>query len=158
MNDISARYDPEHPRTTTEADAATDTRTDEREEHQQILLRKNKSKDSKGVYTGIPANDGPASTTSLKAEPDKIDDQTRQPLRRFAVARIWQSEFLALFVALFSFGFTVVVLKCYDGKKQPGFANTISINTLVAICSTILRATILFIISEGMTVFRTKGL
>ncbi|KAK2757415.1 hypothetical protein CKAH01_05672 [Colletotrichum kahawae] len=63
---------------------------------------------------------------------------------------MWSLEVFALIISMASFAGIVVILAIYDEKPQPGFANSISINTIIAILSTILKATLLFIVSEVM--------
>lgn len=61
----------------------------------------------------------------------------------------WQPELLALIISISSFAGIVGLLVKYNGRIQPDFADQISINALIAVFSTILRATLLFVISEG---------
>ncbi|KAH0440670.1 hypothetical protein CcaCcLH18_02340 [Colletotrichum camelliae] len=60
----------------------------------------------------------------------------------------WQPELMALIISISSFAGIVGLLAKYNGKLQPDFADQISINALIAVFSTILRATLLFVISE----------
>ncbi|KAF4809371.1 hypothetical protein CGCSCA5_v011553 [Colletotrichum siamense] len=60
----------------------------------------------------------------------------------------WQPELLALIISISSFAGIVGLLVKYNGRIQPDFADQISINALIAVFSTILRATLLFVISE----------
>ncbi|KAF4429783.1 hypothetical protein CGGC5_v002773 [Colletotrichum fructicola Nara gc5] len=42
----------------------------------------------------------------------------------------------------------VILLSTHNGQVQPDFVDQVSINTLVAIFSTVLRASVLFIVTE----------
>lgn len=62
---------------------------------------------------------------------------------------MWTVEVFALIISMVSFGGIVALLVAYDNEPNPGFTEVISINAIIAIFSTILKATLLFVISEG---------
>ncbi|KAH9240716.1 hypothetical protein K456DRAFT_574870 [Colletotrichum gloeosporioides 23] len=66
----------------------------------------------------------------------------------FVISKEWAFELLALLLAISSFMGITVLLSTQNGQVQPAFVDQISINALVAIFSTILRASVLFVITE----------
>ncbi|KAF4902524.1 hypothetical protein CGCF415_v002273 [Colletotrichum fructicola] len=69
--------------------------------------------------------------------------------RAFAILKEWFLESLALMFSISSFMAIVILLSTHNGQVQPDFVDQVSINTLVAIFSTVLRASVLFIVTEG---------
>ncbi|KAK1638966.1 hypothetical protein BDP81DRAFT_447859 [Colletotrichum phormii] len=71
-----------------------------------------------------------------------------QPLDRVSTLKQWSLEFAALLTSVTAFIVMVILLVVSDGKPQPAWAYSVSINTLVAILTTLLRAAMLFVLSE----------
>ncbi|KAI3533757.1 hypothetical protein CSPX01_12527 [Colletotrichum filicis] len=71
-----------------------------------------------------------------------------QPLGRVSTLKQWNLEFTALLTSVFAFVVMVILLVFSNGKPQPAWAYNVSINTLVAILTTLLRAAMLFVLSE----------
>ncbi|KAF0321768.1 hypothetical protein GQ607_010902 [Colletotrichum asianum] len=70
--------------------------------------------------------------------------------RAFAILKEWFLESLALLFSISSFMAIVILLSTHNGQVQPDFVDQISINALVAIFSTVLRASVLFIVTEAI--------
>ncbi|KAF4826722.1 hypothetical protein CGCTS75_v009048 [Colletotrichum tropicale] len=68
--------------------------------------------------------------------------------RAFAILKEWFLESLALLFSISSFMAIVILLSTHNGQVQPGFVDQVSVNALVAIFSTVLRASVLFIVTE----------
>ncbi|KAK1456827.1 hypothetical protein CMEL01_16184 [Colletotrichum melonis] len=71
-----------------------------------------------------------------------------QPLGRVSTLKQWNLEFTALLTSVFAFVVMVILLVFSNGKPQPAWAYSVSINTLVAILTTLLRAAMLFVLSQ----------
>ncbi|KAF5506077.1 hypothetical protein CGCS363_v005811 [Colletotrichum siamense] len=108
-------------------------------------------------YPGISRNDPDVwslftrtTIRSIANEPEEQDLDT--PYWGFQILSkspgVWFFEALALIISLSSFAGIVILLIKYDGELQPEFTDQISINAIIAVFSTILRATLLFILSE----------
>lgn len=69
--------------------------------------------------------------------------------KAFVLLIEWSLEWLALIFSISSFMAIVILLSTHNGQVLPGFVDQISINALVAIFSTVLRASVLFIATEG---------
>ncbi|KAH0429474.1 hypothetical protein CcaCcLH18_08394 [Colletotrichum camelliae] len=81
---------------------------------------------------------------SSQAETGSINTKHRTS----SVFQSWLLELLSLLVSLTSFGAITAILSKYDQEVQPEFTHNININTLIAILSTILRATLLYTLSQ----------
>ncbi|KAF9878471.1 hypothetical protein CkaCkLH20_03963 [Colletotrichum karsti] len=91
------------------------------------------------------------------SEPEIVFDPVSYwDLRKLNTFIMWQLEVFSLVISMASFAGIVVLLAMYDGKPQPGFASRISINALIAIFSTVLKATLLFVVSEVMGQLKWK--
>lgn len=99
-------------------------------------------------YASIPSDDTAVPSVSATDETDSNINNT-DARNLFTAVLDWYLELIALVVAFLSFGAIVAIVSAYHDEVQPEFTYSISINTLVAIFSTILRATLLFVISEG---------
>ncbi|KAF5522953.1 hypothetical protein CGCA056_v004039 [Colletotrichum aenigma] len=83
------------------------------------------------------------------SEAGEISPETYRNLRKLDTFAMWTVEVFALIISMVSFGGIVALLVAYDNEPNPGFTEVISINAIIAIFSTILKATLLFVISEG---------
>ncbi|KXH32000.1 hypothetical protein CNYM01_02415 [Colletotrichum nymphaeae SA-01] len=63
---------------------------------------------------------------------------------------------LALFISICSFAAIIATLGAYQGKPQPQYGYDININAIVAILSTVLRATLLFVIAQIIGQFKWR--
>lgn len=86
--------------------------------------------------------------TSSQAETESINTKHRSS----SVFQSWLLELLALLVSLTSFGTITAISSKYDQEVQPEFTHNININTLIAILSTIVRATLLYTLSQGWSI------
>lgn len=101
-------------------------------------------------YVSVPTDDTIVSSGSSTDETDTAMNADHTEKRNpFTSVLDWSLELIALLVAFLSFGAMTAIISMYHNEVQPDFAYKISINTLVAIFSTVLRATLLFVISEG---------
>ncbi|KAL3293103.1 hypothetical protein RB213_015357 [Colletotrichum asianum] len=66
-----------------------------------------------------------------------------------AILWVWRFEFLALLISCAAFAAIAALLGVYNERAQPEFAYNININTLIAILSTVLKATLVFVVAEG---------
>ncbi|KAF6825984.1 hypothetical protein CMUS01_09616 [Colletotrichum musicola] len=114
------------------------------------------SDDLRGRYTSIPTNEHRASsnlaTTATKvfpSEPDGPRPQIYQPLGTVGTLRIWSLEMMALVLSAAALLTIVAVLYKLDGELQPELAYDLNVNTLIAIFSVMLRATLLFVMAEA---------
>lgn len=72
-----------------------------------------------------------------------------RPLTKLATLRAWTFELLALVVSVASFVAIIILLKMYDGCRQPSFSFSIGVSTLIAVFTTALRASMMFTVAEG---------
>ncbi|EQB54289.1 hypothetical protein CGLO_05898 [Colletotrichum gloeosporioides Cg-14] len=61
---------------------------------------------------------------------------------------IWSFEIVTLLISVIAFMAIVILLSAYDGRAQPRLYRGININTIIAILSTILKATLVFVVAE----------
>ncbi|KAF6796998.1 hypothetical protein CMUS01_15818 [Colletotrichum musicola] len=109
--------------------------------------------EAKTVITALTRAYTPSSTATVTdiSCSDEYEDRRIRKCPNGRRYQDWKFEFLALLIALFSFGSMVTILGTYHKQPQPGFAyKTISINTIISIFSTILRTTLLFISAEAI--------
>ncbi|KAF6820092.1 hypothetical protein CPLU01_12866 [Colletotrichum plurivorum] len=104
-----------------------------------------------GVYGNVPENDHfrSASTDHASSRQTAKEDSSQafEPLAKSRTLFKWVFEILALLLSASAFVAIIVILKKYDGKPPPGSAY-LNINTLVAIFSTILRASVAYIVAQ----------
>ncbi|KAL9616257.1 MAG: hypothetical protein Q9160_008863 [Pyrenula sp. 1 TL-2023] len=72
-------------------------------------------------------------------------------LKRLANEVTWLKEFLSLVVALIALAFIVMVLALHQDKTLPKWPSSISINSLVSILTSILKAAMMLPIAEGIS-------
>ncbi|KXH64857.1 hypothetical protein CNYM01_07887 [Colletotrichum nymphaeae SA-01] len=89
--------------------------------------------------------DGTVEVNLSQAEKNHLLDQ---PLGRVSTLKQWNLEFTALLASVIASTIMVILLVVSDGKPQPDWAYSVSINTLVAIVATLIRTAILFIMAE----------
>lgn len=98
--------------------------------------------------------EGPSSVRSGAIDEEDLNQTEKhsllyRPLDRFSTLKQWTLEFAALLTSVVAFIVMVILLVFSNGKPQPAWAYIVSINTLVAILTTLLRAAMLFVLSEG---------
>ncbi|KAF6816369.1 hypothetical protein CSOJ01_02992 [Colletotrichum sojae] len=112
-------------------------------------LRRNNS------YVSVPVDDTTVSSGASTGETAIAESFVHAENRNaFATLRDWSIELIALLIAFLSFGAMTGIISAYHDEVQPDFTYKISINTLVAVFLTILRATLLFVTSEGQSKWR----
>lgn len=79
---------------------------------------------------------------------DRISSPSKQR-RILEVGQSWYSELGSLILGLASFVAIIVILRKYDGNLQPNWSHGITLNAVVAVLATSLRACLAFIIEEG---------
>ncbi|KAF6807899.1 hypothetical protein CMUS01_14010 [Colletotrichum musicola] len=106
-------------------------------------------------YASIPAEDSGASfaqpSTATAANDGSGLEKSREaavsPPGKLGTLGTWLFEVLALLVSVASFAGIVALLLLYDDKPQPEFEYSLNINTFIAIFTTILRATLVFMVA-----------
>lgn len=121
------------------------------------------SDDPRGSYASVPTNELRISSTSARSATETVADEVENhksqaylPLSRPGTLRAWAPEVLALVVSTAAFVVIVVILCKLDGEVQPNLPYDLNVNTLIAIFSVMLRATLLFVIAEGRPVPQVK--
>ncbi|KAF0328635.1 hypothetical protein GQ607_004047 [Colletotrichum asianum] len=74
---------------------------------------------------------------------------TDKSTTKMAILWVWRFDFLALLISCAAFAAIAALLGVYNERAQPEFAYNININTLIAILSTVLKATLVFVVAEG---------
>ncbi|KAF6821412.1 hypothetical protein CPLU01_12495 [Colletotrichum plurivorum] len=106
-------------------------------------------------YASIPGEDSGASfprpSTPTAANDGSGLEKSREaavsPPGKLGTLGAWLFEVLALLVSVASFAGIVALLVLYDEKPQPEFEYSLNINTFIAIFTTILRATLVFMVA-----------
>jgi Protein of unknown function (DUF3176) len=75
--------------------------------------------------------------------------QARLSRSRLSLMTVWWTEAVSLFMAIGAFLAIVTILAVYDNEEQPAWKYSLNLNTLVAILSTLLRASLVVIVEEG---------
>lgn len=63
----------------------------------------------------------------------------------------WLYEAMSCFISLFALGALIVVLVTFNGRARPRWPDFVSINTLIAVVTAILKATLMLPIAEGIS-------
>jgi len=91
---------------------------------------------------------------------DDPKKQTVEPPRSFrramkSMSRLWQdtwmAELFSCLVALVALVMMVIVLAVYQGRPMPQWPRAISLNTLVAVFSAVLKAALMMPVGEGIS-------
>lgn len=111
-------------------------------------------------YASIPAEDPTVSSArpsiSTVVGDGSVLEQSQKRAEspgKLGTLNAWIFEVLALLVSITSFAAIVILLVLYDKKPQPEFAYSLNINTFIAIFTTILRATLVFMVAGGKLKF-----
>jgi hypothetical protein len=75
--------------------------------------------------------------------------QARHSRSRLSLVTVWWAETISLLMAIGAFLAIVTILAVYDNQEQPAWKYSLNLNTLVAILSTLLRASLVVIVEEG---------
>jgi hypothetical protein len=75
--------------------------------------------------------------------------QARHSRSRLSLVTVWWTETISLLMAIGAFLAIVTILAIYDNQEQPAWKYSLNLNTLVAILSTLLRASLVVIVEEG---------
>lgn len=75
--------------------------------------------------------------------------QARHTRSRLSLVTVWWNEAVSLLMATGAFLAIVTILAVYDNKEQPAWKYSLNLNTLVAILSTLMRASLVVIVEEG---------
>lgn len=119
---------------------------------------------STSEYVIIPADEedspeairGSSSANSGRVDEVHRADETEKssllyrPLDKLATLKQWTFEFVALFFSVAAFVVMVILLVVIHEKPQPEWAYGVSINSLIAVLTTLLRAAMVFILAEGI--------
>ncbi|KAF6804330.1 hypothetical protein CSOJ01_10248, partial [Colletotrichum sojae] len=93
-------------------------------------------------------NISPMTESSGRREAENSDNGFREPPTKPAVLRMWRSEFFALFISLSAFAATLAISGAFNEKLQPKLPTGINITTLISVCSTVMRAAMVFVLAE----------
>ncbi|CAG7921681.1 unnamed protein product [Penicillium olsonii] len=63
----------------------------------------------------------------------------------------WTLEFISCLMSVIFLAAIIVVLRMYDGKPMPDWPYGITLNALVSVLSTVMKAAMVFIITEGLS-------
>lgn len=89
----------------------------------------------------LPKKDHGSTSVELETSPGRVS--------RSALITTWWTELLSLVLAIGALIAIAVTMAEYNKKEQPAWKHTISLNTLVAVLSTLLRACMVFVVEEG---------
>ncbi|KAF4774256.1 hypothetical protein HER10_EVM0010910 [Colletotrichum scovillei] len=103
--------------------------------------------ESRDEVNGLPSA-SPRGTDKEDLNQTEKNSLLYKPLGRVSTLKQWNLEFAALLTSVIAFIVMVILLVVSNGKPQPTWAYSVSINTLVAILTTLLRAAMLFVLSE----------
>lgn len=130
--DAQARNQPD--RIHSHADASSD--------HEETALN---TEDSLSTEDQRPSNNLKMSVPAEKTQHHHLSLRSR----KFRSEQLWIAELLSLFLAFASFAAIVAVLRVFDGAVQPNWRHNISINAVIAVLATSLRAFLVVISQEG---------
>ncbi|KAF6802135.1 hypothetical protein CMUS01_15445 [Colletotrichum musicola] len=86
--------------------------------------------------------------SSGQCEIENSDSGFKEPPTKLAVLGMWRSEVFALLVSLSAFAATLGILGAFNEKLQPKLPTGINITTLISVCSTVMRAAMVFVLAE----------
>ena len=66
------------------------------------------------------------------------------------VVKIWIWEIISIILAILIFSGTIIFLDSYNGKPLPEWPASVTLNTVLSIFSTVLRALIMVVLTEGI--------
>lgn len=95
-----------------------------------------------------PMLGGGANSPSNFAKTETHDNAPRYRVRRFDFVSKWKWELLSLVGTTMSLVAIVIVLNHYDGKPSPKWPYEITLNTLVSVFSTLLKALMMMAVAE----------
>lgn len=81
-----------------------------------------------------------------KQKPETYEVEKR---RRLSTERLWIPELASLLLALSSFIAILVILRTYEGNLQPSWRHGITINAVVAVLATTMRAFLAAVVEQG---------
>jgi len=88
-------------------------------------------------------------TYAVYDEHQATESSQRQSLPT-AVVKIWIWEIFSIVLAIIVIGGTVIFLHSYNGKPLPEWPTGVTLNTVLSISSTVLRALIMVVLTEGI--------
>jgi hypothetical protein len=79
----------------------------------------------------------------------ELETYEAEKRRRLSTERFWIPELVSLLLALSSFIAILVILSRYKGNLQPSWRHGITINAVVAVLATAMRAFLVAVVEEG---------
>lgn len=99
----------------------------------------------------VPLQDEPQNATKTKARPLSSAEQVFiQSQAQPFWASSWTLEILSCLTSIVFFIAIIVVLWYYDGRPMPDWPYGITLNALVSVLSTVMKASMAFIVAEGL--------
>ncbi|KAF0326953.1 hypothetical protein GQ607_005717, partial [Colletotrichum asianum] len=92
---------------------------------------------------------GPYITKKECTEPERWENSPSEPRGARAALEVWAFEVMALLLSVIAFTTIFIILSAYDKQPQFDLSRGININTIIAILSTIVKATLVFVVAEG---------
>lgn len=109
------------------------------------------------TFVEIPIGGSPAPSSSFSCQFEKGEIVKREPPTKLAILGMWCWEFGAVLFSSAAFATTVGLLAGFNGQLQPNFDSYLNINTIIAIASTVMRATLVIVLAESMFIRETPN-
>lgn len=95
--------------------------------------------------------EAPAGQANTDSAPDQVGITSGPTPAKSSFWRLWAIEMVSMVTSLLLLAAIVAILAAFDGVPQPGWGRriTITLNSLIAILSTLCRAMLMLVVAEG---------